>query len=417
MIKTITLLIVALFVTNVSVAQDATSIVAIVGDKAISSTDVKERLQLAVSSSGIKDPKLIQQKLLPQIIKVLIDEKLYEIEATKNNIATNEDEIAMAIAQLEKSNGLPKGQFSAFLRSQGLNMKILRSQVRAQLIQQKVVAQVIRPKINVSKFEIDEKMENIGAKSGAMKLNISEIFISANNPQEKEDALKLSKELISQVKDGNSFGAIASQFSQDVKLSLSESSKWLFPNEINKQKYMKIASLPTGQVAEPFFYENGYYIIKLNDRKAYVDPDHSKSKISLKMALASVPENLSRSEKINRINSINEKRQKVIGCKDFNRFSKQIDSILSPDVIDTKMNELNDEIRKLVYNLKVDETSKVFVKNNQARVFVLCDKEKLDQVEVDKDKIKQALLNKKLEKQARKMIKNLRQETFVEVRM
>ena len=76
------------------------SIVAIVDDKAISQSDIDNRLNLITFSSGITNLKEAKEKFTPQLINSLIDESLYKKEAKNLNIkVTDEEELEDAMKQ------------------------------------------------------------------------------------------------------------------------------------------------------------------------------------------------------------------------------------------------------------------------------------------------------------------------------
>ena len=114
-------------------------IVAIVNDTAISTMDLNERLDLSISSSGLKDDSLTRDKLKPQILRTLIDEALYMQEARELRIDASSLELKKAIVKLEKQNKLKQGTFDDFLKKNGIPVQAMKKQIESQVIWGKIL--------------------------------------------------------------------------------------------------------------------------------------------------------------------------------------------------------------------------------------------------------------------------------------
>src|SRR5688572_9051585 len=79
-------------------------IAAVVNDEIISVFDLVSRIRMVLMSSNIPDSPDTRQKLAPQILRALIDEKLQLQEAKKKNVTATDSEINRALQQIEKQN-------------------------------------------------------------------------------------------------------------------------------------------------------------------------------------------------------------------------------------------------------------------------------------------------------------------------
>ena len=62
-------------------AQEIARAAAVVNDDIVSMLDVKQRLQLLIVSTGQKDTPKLRQRMLSQVVRSLIDERLQAQEA------------------------------------------------------------------------------------------------------------------------------------------------------------------------------------------------------------------------------------------------------------------------------------------------------------------------------------------------
>ncbi len=71
-------------------AQDVLGIAAVVNDKVISAYDLGMRLKLVVVFSGLPNTAETRQRLVPQVLRTLIDEELKRQEAKRRDVSVSE---------------------------------------------------------------------------------------------------------------------------------------------------------------------------------------------------------------------------------------------------------------------------------------------------------------------------------------
>ncbi|MGE0284054.1 MAG: SurA N-terminal domain-containing protein, partial [Rhizobiaceae bacterium] len=85
-------------------AQDVGHIAAVVNDEVISVYDLNARTRVIMSSTRLPDNAETRRRLVPQILRSLIDEKLQLQEAKRLNIGVTNEELAEAFRTIEKQN-------------------------------------------------------------------------------------------------------------------------------------------------------------------------------------------------------------------------------------------------------------------------------------------------------------------------
>jgi len=108
-------------------------IAAVVNDDAISYTDTEARLRLALLSSNLPDGPEIRQRLLPQVLRSLIEERLQLQETKRLNISVSDAEVNGALAKIAEQNRMQRADFDRFLGSHAVPMSTLIGQVKANL--------------------------------------------------------------------------------------------------------------------------------------------------------------------------------------------------------------------------------------------------------------------------------------------
>ena len=194
--------------------QDIQAISAIVNDEVISRYDVQQRVQLIVSTAGIKPTQENIKRLETQALRSLVNEKIQLQEAIKLDVPSSDDEVNLMLERIANGNQMSGQEILQQINSQGVRAETLLNQIKAELLWNKIVRGRYGSYINVNEDEVsivyDRTMESIGKD----QYDISEIFIGYENEQEQQEANILANKLVEQLRSGAAFAAVAQQFSQ-----------------------------------------------------------------------------------------------------------------------------------------------------------------------------------------------------------
>ncbi|MEC4594634.1 peptidylprolyl isomerase [Nitrospirillum amazonense] len=270
--------------------QQEERIVAVVNDEAISQTDLAGRMRLAIVNTGLPDTPDVEQKLKPQVLRLLIDEKLELQEAKKQNLVVTDEEVDREFARLAKQNKAPSPEsFAANLEREGVPVAALKDQMRANIAWNKVVQRRIRPTIQVSDEEIDSRTSRIIANAGKPEYLLTEIFISVDNPKLDQDAHQLADKLVGEITHGANFAAVAQQFSQSATAAAGGDMGWVQQGQLEPALDRALQRLPTGQVSVPLRGAGGYYIFLVRDERTVTGGDPADIQVSVGQVVVPVP--------------------------------------------------------------------------------------------------------------------------------
>lgn len=157
--------------------QDAVRIAAVINEDVITLFDVQSRIQLFLITSGLKDTIEIRQRLLPQVMNALIEEKLKIQEARREEIETTEAEVLSAVQIIEQNNGMPPGAFFNMLAEQGIDSGTFYSQVEADVVWLRVVREILARDVTVSEDEVNAVIDRLRANQGKPEYLLGEIFL------------------------------------------------------------------------------------------------------------------------------------------------------------------------------------------------------------------------------------------------
>jgi peptidyl-prolyl cis-trans isomerase SurA len=128
------------------------AVLAVVNDQPITSFDVEQRIKLtAVLGSG----KKLSRK---EALEILINDVLKRNETTRLKATLTEDQVDAAVERLAKGSGTTVDGLKAKLKSVGISIKALRSQLLTNLSFNRVLIARYKIKAEVDEADVDKKL-------------------------------------------------------------------------------------------------------------------------------------------------------------------------------------------------------------------------------------------------------------------
>jgi peptidyl-prolyl cis-trans isomerase SurA len=249
-------------------ARSTEGIAAVVNDDIISMSDLTARLQLALVSSGLPNTQETRQRLTPQVLRSLVDERLQLQEATRANVSVTDKEINEAFSKVAEQNRMQRDQLEKMLASQGVPRSTLESQIRSTIAWGKLVQRRLRPSIEIGQEEIDQVIQRIQANAGKPEYLAAEIFLAVDAPEREDDIRRLADRLYEQIGQGANFTAVARQFSQSAGAAAGGDLGWVQQGQLPEELDSTLRQLRPGQASRPIRSITGYHILMLRDERA-----------------------------------------------------------------------------------------------------------------------------------------------------
>jgi peptidyl-prolyl cis-trans isomerase SurA len=258
-------------------AQSAT-IAAVVNGDVITNDDVDARARFFALATGQQISPDVVQRLRPQILQQLINERLEIQEVERRGIVVTDDQVASAIGEIERNNNMAAGQLRAKLVTLGVDPDTLVAQVRTQLGWTQVLRQVVGQMGRPSDADIDRQI-NLMRQAGVQpQYNLGEIFIPVNSPEAEAGAEKFAETVITELRSGGSFPIIAAQFSQGETALQGGALGWVGADQLDPAVAQLATQMPVGAISDPVPVAGGLVIVQLRGRQqAGVNPGDATS--------------------------------------------------------------------------------------------------------------------------------------------
>ncbi|GAB4356770.1 MAG: hypothetical protein Kow00114_07890 [Kiloniellaceae bacterium] len=240
---------------------------AVVNDDIISVLDLAMRVQLAVVAAGVQDSQEVRRRLTPQVLRNLIDERLQMQEAKRLDISVTDVQVAGALEQIAQQNNMTEGQFLTMLRNRGIIPTTLIDQIRAQIAWQAIIQRRLRPNVVITQEEVEEVVNRLSARRGAIERRVSEIFIPIESTAKEAEAEANAVRLFEELRQGANFAGLARQFSQSGTATLGGDLGWVRDGELDEELNAVLAQMAPGEVSVPVRTVSGYHILFLRDMR------------------------------------------------------------------------------------------------------------------------------------------------------
>ncbi len=397
-------------------AQDVQRIAAIVNDEIVSVFDLVERVKLIALSSGLKQSSDIMKQLGPQVLRGLIDERLRLQEAERNNIVVTDEEISNAMRSLEQRNKIPAEGLEDLLKSKSIDPDTMINRLRAQIAWIKLLHRRQRSSLTISDDEVDAHLARLKASQGKPEYDIDEIFLLVESPDQESLVRQNAQRIMDQLNAGADFSALARQFSEGVTAGLGGDVGWVLEDQLATEVAAKLAGLQPGQILGPIRANGGYLIVNLRNRRQRMVSNPDDTQVELKQIVLSVPAG-SGEEVAQQTAAAKSLRSTITGCDDMARAAAKIDSTVSGDLGMLRLKDLPPNLRDVVRNLPLGTVSAPVRTKLGLHLLMVCSRIDAEPDLPDREKIRSALGKKRLESLARRYLRDLRRNAFVEIRI
>ena len=399
--------------------RPAGSILAVVNGDVISQSDVDNRGRLFALSTGLPVSQDIVERLRPQILKQLIDERLRLQEVQRRKIVVTDQEIADAIAEIEQRNGMPQGLLRAKLQSDGTGYRTLVDQIRVQIGWGRVIRQELGSRAQVSDTDIAEQIRLLKQQTGQTEYNLGEIFVPIDDPSKANEAQRFADTVIGQLRAGAPFAVVAAQFSQSQTALQGGDLGWVRPNQLDPEVGAVAAQMPPGAISNPVQVAGGYSIVQMRGKRVIgqeVSTVLSVRQVFLPFATPLNPQAPTDQQK-RAAQQAGEISNSARDCDAMEAAAKAANSPRPADPGAITLEAIGSApLRQLMSSLAVGQPSKPVVAIDGVAVVMVCSREQKTGADPSKQEVTNQLTQRRVELTSRQLVRDLRRRAVLDLR-
>ncbi len=413
------IIILSLFIGNGVLKADlspASRIAAIVNKTIITQADLMNRLRLAAISSGLEPTSENLDKIKPQMLRVMIDEKLQIAEGEKEKITITDDQIKDAIQRLEAANGMPAGAIVKLTSENNIPLKTLEDQIKANLVWVELIREKYNPTLQIAEGEVAQELKLQKDKETKTQYHLAEIVLPFDNPEQEDQAQKDLSRLIDDLQKGAHFSALAQQFSQAATAAQGGDMGWLTEEQLSPEIKEFILHMEPGQLSQPIRTPQSYAIIGYIEKKLPESEDQTL--VTLQQVLLPFPENVTEDKAKAIMIKAEGISRAAKSCPDLEKIAKKdFPSASSQLIQEEPLSSFPDPLQKIIQQLTLNQTSDPLLTETGALLVMKCNIKHKKAEKFTEDAARNAIMERKLSLLARRELRDLRRHAFIEVRM
>ena len=392
-------------------------IAAVVNDEVVSVRDLNDRLELVMATSGIPDSEQARSRLAPQVLRSLIEETLQLQEAGRLGIEVDQSEIDTALQTIAQRNQLTVEQLRSYLEANAINFDTLLRQVRAQIGWIKVVNRTIRPTVSVTVDQLDLAMLEARQSEGQPEYLLSEIVLPVDNPAQADRVAQDAQRLVQTLREGASFDSLAQQVSAAASAERGGDLGWLAASAMPPELIATLERLRPGEVSDPMGSPIGYHIFWLRDQRVAAAPvDASRAAVEVALTQILLPIDGADGQLAARERAAG-LRPRLTDCSTMVEVAEELDAPASGELGWLRVGELPPDLGQAVLNLPVGEVSAPLEGPGGIHLLMVCERRDPDGLAPQREQIAERLEQERTERLARRYLRDLRKQAFVEVRL
>ena len=380
----------------------------IVGEGVVLESQVNnmlENIKTRYQEQGAPMPP--QEVMLEQVQERLIIEELQLQMGRQAGIRVGDGELNQAFENIAQSNGLSLESFIETLEAEGESYEELRSQVRKEMIIQRVQRGKVGREVNITEQELDGFLATEGAvKELSPELFVRQILVSDQNK---------ANSLLMDIENGADFVDLAKENSTSSNASSGGEMGWRNLADLPSLFADALKNKKKGYISPPLKGGSGYFILKLEDKRGDLVRFEEQWNVRhiLMMTTKLRDETFTKKE-------LEEVRARVVGGEDFSLLAKEYSedpgsASRGGDLDWLSLGKTAPAFEKMMIESPVNEISPVFESEFGFHFLQVLETRTEDLTEeVIKDRAYGILFARKFDEELENTLRTTRAEAFVE---
>ena len=380
----------------------------IVGEGVVLESQVNnmlENIKTRYQEQGAPMPP--QEVMLEQVQERLIIEELQLQMGRQAGIRVGDGELNQAFENIAQSNGLSLESFIETLEAEGESYEELRSQVRKEMIIQRVQRGKVGREVNITEQELDGFLATEGAvKELSPELFVRQILVSDQNK---------ANSLLMDIENGADFANLAKENSTSSNASSGGEMGWRNLADLPSLFADALKNKKKGYISPPLKGGSGYFILKLEDKRGDLVrfEDQWNVRHILMMTTKLRDETFTKKE-------LEEVRARVVGGEDFSLLAKEYSedpgsASRGGDLDWLSLGKTAPAFEKMMIESPVNEISPVFESEFGFHFLQVLETRTEDLTEeVIKDRAYGILFARKFDEELENSLRTTRAEAFIE---
>jgi len=301
-------------------AQEIDKVIAVVDESVITQSEFEQRLsRIRAEVAARGGPAPSERQLKEQVLDRMILEKIQLQRAERAGITIAESELDETMRGIARRNNMTLDQLRRTMESEGINYQLLRENIRAQMVGQRLAERQVARDIVVTDEEVDAFLSQPRAKrasaQGRTRYNLSHILFhvsSVNDEAQIKRQREKARLIVDRIRDGMPFEQAAITYSEADDAVQGGELGWRTAPQLPDLFLDALDGIDPGEVTDVIRSPNGFHILKLNEVEGSEPPQITQYKV--RHILIRTDEFTSPEEAAQRLEQV---RERIVGGAEF----------------------------------------------------------------------------------------------------
>lgn len=256
-----------------SAAGHIDHIVVVVNDDVITDSELAARIAEVKRELAERKIQMPPQAVLKkQVLERMVLERIQLQHATRLGVRISERDIDRAVKRVADRNRMTSKELYEALRRLGVEQRAYRSQIRDQVMIEKLLEREINNRVTVTDSEVEDFLANLRKQARVDDaFNVSHILIGlpeGASPTDVQEAKRKAGEVRDSLLAGANFEEAALVYSQGQEALKGGALGWKKAGQLPALFLDALEALQPGEISEVLRSPIGFHILKLNGRQA-----------------------------------------------------------------------------------------------------------------------------------------------------
>jgi peptidyl-prolyl cis-trans isomerase SurA len=243
-------------------------IVAVVNDEVITASELKLRVNIAEQQLRRQRIAMPPRDVLQrQVLERMIVDRAQVQLARETGVRVDDGTVNAAVARVAEQNNMALPQFRARLESEGVGFVRFRDDVRDDIIMSRLRDREVDSKIQITEAEVENFLaEQAGVEAGAVEYSIAQILLRVPDnatTQRIEQVRAQADDLVRQLAGGAEFARLAASFSAAPEALSGGELGWRSAERLPSLFLDAVKGLKAGDIAPVVRSPGGFHVLKL----------------------------------------------------------------------------------------------------------------------------------------------------------
>jgi peptidyl-prolyl cis-trans isomerase SurA len=376
------------------------------------------RAKLITTSSGLEETPEVLRKVYPQALQSLINEKIQLQEAARMNIKISNDQLDEAVRSVAAKNGLDVDGLRQKLAADAVPFATLEQQIKAQIAWAKVRQAKVRNKVIIADDEVEDFVKAQSRNQVTVEYLVHEIVLPIDDPKQEQATIDLAQRLYDEIVAGKDFAAVATQFSAAGSAQNGGQIGFMSESNLPKEILAEVKKNPIGEISKPVRSVEGVFIVKATEKRE-VNSIAAEDEINLKKFESMLATNAKDAEVADLKTKFEGFTEVNLACNEPEEFARK-NGINFEDFGNVTLSMIPPEFKEILGTLETGKFSRTIRTEGSMANFIICERiENLVPLIDDskRDAAREALFARKYELESKKLMRDLRRRTNIEIRL